>query len=171
MEIKEAFSNILNQLEEVLVQINNDEIASPVSAFSGSSLGQHFRHSMEFIQCLMNGYQNDQVNYDLRERSVELETDVQFIIEQIHVFNRFLASCDVKKKLELCINYDPDTDQNICIPTNLERELAYNIEHIIHHMALVKIGIKETCPNVILPPGFGIAISTIKYQNSIEHNT
>ena len=48
----------------------------------------------------------------------------------------------------------------------MAREITYNIEHIVHHMALVKIGIKEACRNVILPEEFGIAVSTIKYHKS-----
>ena len=168
MEITTAFSNILDQLEDVLGKLNNNELTIPVKALSGSSIGQHFRHSMEFIHCLMNGYDQGEVNYDLRERSVELETDIQFIIERIRAAKQFISSCDIKKNLKLDINYDPESDTVISIQSNLERELAYNIEHIIHHMALVKIGIKETCPHIELPAGFGIAISTIKYQNSLE---
>jgi hypothetical protein len=48
----------------------------------------------------------------------------------------------------------------------MAREITYNIEHIVHHMALVKIGIKEVCPYVVMPPEFGIAVSTIKYHKS-----
>lgn len=171
MEIKKAFTNILDQLEDVLGQISNIELSSPVNAFSDSSIGQHFRHSIEFIQCLMNGYNQGRINYDLRERSVDLETDTQLIIEQIQFIKQFLLTCDVNRSLELCINYDLQSEEIICIRTNLERELAYNIEHIIHHMALVKIGMKEVCPHVTIPSGFGIANSTIKYQRSITHNT
>jgi hypothetical protein len=47
-----------------------------------------------------------------------------------------------------------------------EFQREYNIEHVVHHMALVKIGIHEVSPYVILPPDFGVAISTIKYHKN-----
>ena len=171
MDIKEALASLLDQVEDVLAQIDHTELTSPIKAFSGSSIGQHFRHAIEFMQCLLNGYNHGRVNYDLRKRSIDLETNTQLLIEQIHVIKQFLDVCDVNRSLELCLNYDPQSEETICIPTNLEREFAYNIEHIIHHMALVKIGMREICPQIKVPPGFGIAISTIKHQRSIAHNT
>jgi hypothetical protein len=48
----------------------------------------------------------------------------------------------------------------------MARELVYNIEHVVHHMALVKIGLKELLPDLDLPDDFGVAVSTIRYQHS-----
>lgn len=168
MEIIKALYKILDQLDHVLTQLSNNDINRPVKAFSGGSIGQHFRHSIEFIQCLMVGYDKGLVNYDIRERSVALETNTLLIQKQIDTFRQFLTSCDINRSLELNVNYNIDNEKVICIKTNMERELAYNIEHIIHHMALVKIGVRESCPDVILPNGFGIAVSTLKYQSSLE---
>ena len=169
MKIKKAFTSILNQLEDVLSQVNDVELTAPVGAFSGASIGEHFRHSIEFIQCLMNGYEEGRVNYDLRKRSYKLETDTLFIKEQIHQLKQFISNCDINRKLELCVNYDPNSEELICIHTNMEREMAYNIEHIIHHMALVKIGIKEICPHLEISYDFGVAISTIKHRDKLEN--
>ncbi|MEN8250029.1 MAG: hypothetical protein ABFS32_13940, partial [Bacteroidota bacterium] len=137
-------------------------------AFKGITIGQHFRHSIEFLQCLKIGYKRGVINYDDRKRSKELETNKDILLANIDKIKSFLQECDITTSLELCVNYDPQSDEQICMGTNLEREIAYNIEHLIHHMALVKIGIREVCPNVILPPEFGLAISTIKYQNSLK---
>jgi len=49
------------------------------------------------------------------------------------------------------------------IKTNALRELAYNIEHAIHHMAIIKIGINEVSPYILLPSAFGVASSTIRH--------
>jgi len=51
------------------------------------------------------------------------------------------------------------------VETNYYRELIYNLEHTIHHMALIKVGINEvSC--IAVPEGFGIATSTIKFRRS-----
>ena len=61
-------------------------------------------------------------------------------------------------------NYRLEGESQFQIRSNYHRELAYNVEHAIHHMALIKIGVKENAPYVQLPDDFGIASSTIRYK-------
>jgi len=49
------------------------------------------------------------------------------------------------------------------IPSNYYRELAYNLEHTIHHMALIRVGVNEVS-SIELPVEFGVAYSTVKYR-------
>jgi hypothetical protein len=49
------------------------------------------------------------------------------------------------------------------IKSNYYREIAYNLEHTIHHMALIRVGVNEVSL-VQLPQEFGMAFSTIKHQ-------
>jgi hypothetical protein len=51
----------------------------------------------------------------------------------------------------------------VAIPSNYYREIAYNLEHTIHHMALIRVGINEVSM-IELPQDFGVAYSTIKYR-------
>ena len=59
--------------------------------------------------------------------------------------------------------YDEHSDKPIRISTNFYREIAYNLEHTIHHMALIRVGISEVS-NIRLPEDFGIATSTVKHR-------
>jgi hypothetical protein len=70
--------------------------------------------------------------------------------------------------LALEVGYDVSKDEFITIATNYSRELVYNIEHAVHHMALIKIGVREAASYIDLPSDFGIAASTIRYKESIE---
>ena len=58
------------------------------------------------------------------------------------------------------------SDESLKVPTNEERELVYNIEHAIHHMAIIRIGIENDFPHAHLPDKFGFAYSTIKHLKS-----
>ena len=51
----------------------------------------------------------------------------------------------------------------VSIASNYYREIAYNLEHTIHHMALIRVGINEVS-SVVLPDEFGVAYSTIKFR-------
>ena len=57
------------------------------------------------------------------------------------------------------------------IETNIGRELAYNIEHAVHHMAILKIGLAIVAPEVKVPEGFGVAVSTLRYKREQVHLT
>jgi hypothetical protein len=57
-----------------------------------------------------------------------------------------------------------ENEECITIETNYFRELTYNIEHAVHHMAIMKIGIREVAGQVVIPTSFGVATSTIRYR-------
>ena len=166
MDIKVACHNILEQVGGVIEQISDEDFVAPVQAFNNATIGQHFRHSLEFFQCLMNGYQNDEVSYDRRVHDKDLESNKVLAFDVINKIKLFIEHCDIDKAIGLHVSYDPQSNDEVVVSSNMAREITYNIEHIVHHMALVKIGIKEVCPYVVLPPEFGIAVSTIKYHKS-----
>jgi hypothetical protein len=77
-----------------------------------------------------------------------------------------VATIDLERNLKLEVNYNIEQDETEVLETTAKRELVYNIEHAVHHMALMKIGIKEVASYVDLKKGFGVAASTIRYQDT-----
>ena len=47
--------------------------------------------------------------------------------------------------------------------TNYYREIAYNLEHTIHHMALIRVGLREL-GDIAVDDSYGVASSTLKYR-------
>ncbi len=164
MKLKEACRDILEQLNTIISQIKNEDYGKPVSTLNNSTIGQHIRHTLEFFTCLINNYETGIVNYDNRDHDKTIENDkevAELVIQRIH---DFIDQVDKNKTLTLHANYDLNNTEEIAIQTNLERELAYNIEHAIHHMAIIKIGVNAIAPYIQLPKHFGIATSTLKFK-------
>lgn len=162
-----ACSNILRQLTDMLNQVRESDFVRPAATLSGATIGQHLRHTLEFFICLERGYGNGIVNYDKRAHDVLIETDKFAALSAIERVRIFIAQL-VEKPLKLEVSYDVTGTSFACIDTTAVRELVYNIEHAVHHMALIKIGIREIAGYVGLDADFGIAASTVRHRLSLS---
>ena len=163
MELKNAAENVLIQLEDVVKNIKEGDFTRPVNALNGSTIGQHIRHTLEFFTCLTNTLDSGEVCYDKRDHDKDIEEHRNVADRVIQEIKEKLDMVKEDTELILHVGYDNESDEMFSIKTNYLRELAYNIEHAIHHMAIIKIGINEVCPYIILPAGFGVASSTIRH--------
>lgn len=166
MELIRAAESIFFQLKGAIEKMSDDDYTRPISLLNQSTIGQHIRHTLEFFTCLQEGISNGTVNYDLRERDPALETDPTVAFAVIDKIMMGIQSWDWKTELTLSGSYEKDSDTEFSVPTNLAREFIYNIEHAIHHMALIKVGLKEIRPDLEIPNSFGVASSTLRYEKS-----
>lgn len=168
MEIKSAVINLFEQLRHVLEQVDEQQYHTPSVSLGGSTIGQHIRHSLEFFTCLVEGGKEGVVNYDKRNRDTRLEERKELALRVLdQLANAILDTAD-NKQLTLELSYSHSNSDPISVSSNYHRELVYNIEHAIHHMALIKIGVREVAPQVVIPDGFGVANSTIRYNKQHE---
>lgn len=156
----------MNQLQSVVDQFSAETFSTPVSTLSNSSIGQHVRHTLEFFICLMDSASLQLINYDERKHDPYIENDPMLAHDIIESIKRFLSEIRDDFPLTLEANYEIDIDENSSIKSSFLRELAYNIEHTIHHMALIKVGVNTSFNEIILPEHFGVASSTVRYQKS-----
>lgn len=169
MQLTKACCNILDQLEALVQQITDADFIKPSTALSKSSIGQHLRHTIEFFICFENGAKVGLINYDKRAHDKLIESDRFIAINAIRNIREFVSRTPSQDKLRLEVGYDRLTDECVTIETNFARELVYNIEHAVHHMAIMKIGVREVAPYVKLAPDFGIAVSTLRYSDAVTH--
>ncbi len=158
---------LLDQLSQIVISLQAEDFQRPSPALSQSSIGQHVRHILEFFICLENGYKLGVVNYDQRQRDHRIEADPDFAASTIEGIRRFVNKLDAGHPLRLEVSYSLDGSDTISIPTNLPREIAYNIEHAVHHMALIKIGLREISPTTKIPDDFGVAVSTVRHRTML----
>ena len=148
----------LGELSDLLSQLSNEDYTNPCHGFSNATIGEHSRHIIEMFQCLESQYDSQTINYDQRKRDYATQTDKQ-IAQQI--IREVLDQIDKpNKNLELQQSIE---GEQICITTNYYRELVYNLEHCIHHQALIKVAVLQM-PHLVVDDNFGVARSTIEYR-------
>jgi hypothetical protein len=169
MELKTASIRILNQLSALIGSISQDEFTQPLPVLNDSTLGQHIRHTIEFFTCLQYGIVKGVVNYDQREHDKSIESDKLIALNRIDGIEKFVNECDIDQDLMLEMSYGDQDAPNTRVKSNILRELAYNIEHSVHHMAIIKIGALSLNEDLRVPADFGVAASTIRYQQNQSH--
>ena len=161
--LQKAIQNVFFQLTSSVEQLDAKEYSQECRSLSGSTIGKHLRHVIELFQSLEKGYDAGIVNYEKRKRDPQIENDKDFALSLLHEIQDNLGKPD--KELNLESSYDDGSSEIITIKTNYNRELVYNLEHTIHHMALIRIGINEVS-KIRLPEDYGVASSTVKYRLS-----
>jgi hypothetical protein len=161
MLLKKPIQHVFVQLSETLKQLSNEEYCMQSQILSNATIGQHMRHIIELFQCLETGYEAGLVNYETRKRDYRIETERQVALQLLTELYDKLE----KPNKEMILEAEDycDSIETVSVPTNYYRELVYNLEHTIHHMALIRVGVNEVS-RVELPEEFGVAYSTIKYR-------
>jgi len=153
-----SVKNTLNELSDLLSQLSNEDYTCPCHDLSNATIGEHTRHIIEMFQCLENQYESGIINYDERKRDFRIQTDITFAQE---IINSIINQLDKSnKKLQLQQFLDGET---LLIDTNYNRELLYNLEHCIHHQALIKVAVLQH-DTIVIGQNFGVARSTIEYR-------
>jgi DNA-directed RNA polymerase subunit L len=161
-QIKEATSEIIDQLMDLAEKLSQDDFTRPLPVLMESSIGMHYRHIIEFYEVMMAGAGTGEINYDSRKHDPELEGSREKCLERL-IGIREAVKLERAMKLKLCGSYSRETDIRFTLPTNLERELVYNIEHAIHHMAIIRIALQHEFPDLSVSTAFGYAYSTLKH--------
>ncbi|WP_395043341.1 DinB family protein [Flavobacterium sp.] len=153
-----SIQNTLNELSDLLTQLSSDDYTCPCFGLSNATIGEHTRHIIEMFQCLENQFEIGVINYDDRKRDYLIQTDILFakqaIVEVIDKLDK------PNKNLHLQQLVD---GEELLIESNYNRELLYNLEHCIHHQALIKVAVLQN-DSITIDENFGVARSTIEYK-------
>ena len=166
--LKSTAGIILLQLAEMCRQLSDEEFGKSLDMLQGNSVGKHLRHVIEFFELLVTGSPSGAINYDLRQHDSDLENRRNLASDRLQQLIQSIASLDTAAALTLSVSYGRSQDDAVAIPSGVARELAYNIEHAIHHMAIMKIAIVSRFSWIVLPENFGVAYSTQRYRNSSQ---
>ncbi len=148
--------NIESHLDELIELVSNlkDDQYCFVPRGETASIGRHLRHTLEIFLRLVDDYDSGQINYENRARNLALEEDRALAIHRLDYLKTNFEKPD--KSIELLNN-------QLVIKTSYFRELLYQLEHIIHHNAIIRPAVERFLGNAV-QKNFGYAPATIKYQ-------
>lgn len=153
----------LSQLQNLLEQIDPKIYSQSFEELSNASIGQHIRHIVELFQALDSGYKSGNICYDNRKRDPLIELDPSAALSAL---DQIILNL-LKEDKELQVNYQFLSNQQKNIKSSYQRELLYNLEHSIHHQAIIKVALR-TLRSVEIDENFGVAPSTIRYRLSLN---
>ena len=166
MPLHTSAKGLLLQLRFTIEQLDARDFRMPIPILSDSTLGQHIRHTLEFFLCLIEARNEGYINYDCRKHDTIIETDKKLALDVADSILEFFEKEQDDFPLVHKANYEMKDSPPVSMQSSYYRELSYNIEHAIHHMALIKVGLNQSFPYVTLPPHFGVANSTVRFQEA-----
>lgn len=149
----------LQSLRELVAGLGAERYCTTPSRASGS-IGEHVRHCVDHARALLQGLAGGRLTYDSRLRGTRVETDPAFAANAIDAVCADLESLegmDLDRLLRLDTRLHDDMDSSALV-TTLGREVAFVVQHTIHHCAIVALLLDAQSEPV--PARFGYAPST-----------
>lgn len=164
MNCKEGTQIIIDQVTDVLGKLDSDLYAQPLQLFNGSTIGQHFRHIIDFYGCLFKGIRQGRIDYADRERDVRIESDPAYAAERLLAAVADLQRFQESAPVQILADFSADlNEERPVVNSTLARELMYAYDHAVHHLAMIKMGLKALNAKIDVQDELGVAPSTLKY--------
>ena len=152
----------LKSLSNLLLLLNDRQYNKKIVFLGNASIGGHTRHIIELLKCVTDGYNLGKVDYLNRVRDLSLETDKISATEQLTEMTDQVTKHD--RQMRLVTETNEEGLMNV-VETTYFREIVYNTEHAIHHLALIRVALREMKLDIV-DDDFGMAYSTIKYVST-----
>lgn len=167
MNAKQGTALIADQMAELLALLSADTYTTPLRIFHGSTVGQHFRHILEFYTCLLEGLEYDHVNYGGRRRDPQIEQSPAFALTVLQQTAKRLNEVDEHRLIRVQSEFSDDSsEERPMYQSTIGRELQYAFDHAVHHLAIIRIGLETCFPDVPVCTTLGVAPSTLKYRQT-----
>jgi uncharacterized damage-inducible protein DinB len=164
--VVEAAIATIDQCAALVERLDDEQYTAPCAAMFGACIGQHVRHAMDHYTAALNAADDAPVDYDMRQRGTDIESDRASAIDLMRAAQRRLlhlgdaAAKPARIRVMLTAD-DPPAE----LGSTLARELAFASHHAIHHYAMIAAIASDL--GAPMPEGFGKAPSTIKHERAL----
>jgi len=159
---------LLTQGLELLERMNDWGYISSPGALPGQRISSHFRHVIEFYECLLGGLRSSQIDYDARRRDAQLEVDRRAAAVRIRALIARLSGAEAPLKDSTLFVRVEDSEgaglEHGSVVSSVGRELQALSSHTVHHFGL--IAMLARLLGIQVEDDFGFAPSTMRYRAS-----
>ncbi len=167
-----SLARALEELGALLSALTESEYVGHSSSLFTSSVGAQVRHTLDHVRIFVEGVQEKRVvAYEVRDRGTEVERNreaalslIQKLAEQLLQIAPSRMNEPLEVSLMLHSHLEP---QNL--HSTVGREIAFLLNHTIHHNALVAVMLKQIGREV--PSTFGFAPATLAFQAGISSSS
>jgi hypothetical protein len=156
-----ALERALEELAGVVAALDPEAYRARLLPAASGSIGEHVRHCLDHVSALVSANPSFCLSYDRRDRGTPVETDPAEALRCIQLLRIKVAVGRWSTRLDdpICV-MSVVARGGVMVPgmSTLARELAFVLNHTIHHQAT--IGILASLYGSDVPDGFGYAPST-----------
>lgn len=161
MQAISALLTVTEQINHVLSQLEPHESRRQLPEFEGNTLGMHFRHILEFFQCLERAWQNPARWIMRRGNGTCCMKTIR--VSPPPLFWHFPKRCrNLRFPAGWMYGRNLADLAAALLPSTVGRELLFVYDHAIHHLAIIKIGLLCHFPHIRTDKDLGVSPSTIK---------
>jgi uncharacterized damage-inducible protein DinB len=161
---------LLEQGLELLGALSDDAYVRSSHPEYTSGVGGHLRHCLDHYTNFLDGVEAGLVDYDARQRDARIENErgyatrvMERIIDGLRRLREIDSAAFVTIKMD---GGDESETDNWWSPSSAQRELQFLLSHTVHHYALIALILRAQ--GIMPGPGFGVAPSTLRYQQSMS---
>ncbi|MCY3002484.1 MAG: hypothetical protein NTV21_11840 [Planctomycetota bacterium] len=153
----------LAQARELVGRLADEQYRASAPGGRGG-VGPHLRHALDHYDCFLAGVAAGTIDYDQRERDLEVENSRERALERLALAEAGLLRLRTFDAAhEVTVKLDSGERHSRCASrSTLARELQFLVSHTVHHFALVAFVLR--IQGVEPGPELGVAPSTLKYE-------
>jgi len=171
-ELIQSVLETLRQGEVLLGEISDENYTRKLPVAFNASIGGHYRHCLDHFRSLLDAAMTGDLDYDRRERGTLIESDRFAALNATRQLREGYESLDpvfLARPLPVTCKTSYASSGSQVSSSSVGREVMYSVAHAVHHYAL--IGMMGGIMALQLPPGFGVAPSTLKHQQENQRKT
>ena len=156
-----ALERALEELAAVVAALSPEAYRNRLMPNVSGSIGEHVRHCLDHVSALVSADPSSYLSYDRRGRGTPVETDAAHALRCIQLLRIKVAVGRWSTRLDdpICVmSTVARGGAMLTSMSTLGRELAFVLNHTIHHQAM--IGLLASLHGCDVPDGFGLAPST-----------
>ena len=176
--LRDALVHSLLQVDVILKTLQDQPKGTADKHFVELGIGRHLRHIYDHFLAFQGGAATQLtarvalIDYNRRNRESLVEVDRVASLAQLQCILSWCESLPVEDEVlraPVMVISEIDCLQQASerFESTFARELLYLINHTIHHVAYVKLLLKQV--DIRLPDAIGIAPSTASYQRAISN--